>query len=211
MLEKTSHYFSVLGDSLTSFAGISPMEGAFYAPAVYGLSTYCDTWWMQVICKCGGSLLANNSYSGSTVSRHGYLPASFPNRIRRLAKPPLIPDVILVSIGLNDVAQLVPPKEFGVDYGLMLSNLHAAYPRAELFCSTLCHAVQREKTRPLFVNFSECISLSLYNEQIRSAARSVPCRLIELSNVTYSSPDGVHPDRQGMRELAEAYLSAMDD
>ena len=63
--------FSVLGDSISTFDGISPPGGVYYGPSfgdITGVRSPEDPWWMKVIRAMGGQLLANNSWSGSTVT-----------------------------------------------------------------------------------------------------------------------------------------------
>ena len=67
-------YFSILGDSISTFEGISePKDAAYYNTSrkmSSGIITLSDTWWGQVVEGLKGKLLVNNSWSGSTVCWH---------------------------------------------------------------------------------------------------------------------------------------------
>ena len=105
-MANTQKLISVLGDSISTFDGYTPPGGVYYGPSfgsITGVYTPEDTWWMQVIRALDGALLANNSWSGSTVSMVGSLPACSPSRIRKLAAEGMTPDHILILAGLNDV------------------------------------------------------------------------------------------------------------
>ena len=96
-------YFSILGDSISTFEGVSlPKEGAFYdtfKKLSANVLTVADTWWGQVIDALGGRLLVNNSISGSTVTWHkDYEYQSYgcsDERTRSLHKDGAMPNVIM--------------------------------------------------------------------------------------------------------------------
>ena len=61
---------SILGDSYSTFAGYIPEGQATYYPrpeAVPDVLRVEDTWWHQLAASRGMRILANDSYSGSTV------------------------------------------------------------------------------------------------------------------------------------------------
>lgn len=65
----------ILGDSYSTFEGLIPENFAAYYSAETrrnGLQHADETWWMRVINETGSALLANCSYSGSTVCNTGY-------------------------------------------------------------------------------------------------------------------------------------------
>ena len=109
-------YFSILGDSLSTLAGYNPPECAvfydwnnkrladIYAPE--------DTWWGKVIQALGGKLLVNHAYSGSLVCKHPACEVESYGcsdlRTGRLGLDELMPDVIMVLMGLNDFGNGMP-------------------------------------------------------------------------------------------------------
>ncbi len=67
-------YFSVVGDSISTFQAYSPVGAEHYAPDLAGASGVAsveDTWWMQVIRTLGGEYLSNISISGNTICTEG--------------------------------------------------------------------------------------------------------------------------------------------
>lgn len=205
---------SVLGDSISTFEGFSPVFNAFYTQD-YAMSTKVysveETWWMQVIHALDGALLVNESRMGSSVASFGHQPASALWRIEKLKRGETTPDLILIYAGLNDVAFYVSPEEFGMHYSAMLKNATERFPAATICCGTLCRGYLRNPALPLFVNLDACTPLAEYNEQIRQAVAGFGCHLVDLAaaDVEYCSIDGVHPDVTGMKTLAELWLAHM--
>ena len=72
--EYKNKLFSVLGDSISTFEGVSEPEfAAFYDnynKLLGNIYSPKQTWWGIVIDTLGGELLVNNSISGSTVTWH---------------------------------------------------------------------------------------------------------------------------------------------
>ena len=88
---------SILGDSVSTFAGITPPEALFYdawRQEETGVTSPDDTWWMQVIQGMGGILGVNNSYAGSTVSGGFMTSGTSEKRLRTLSAEGE-PDMIL--------------------------------------------------------------------------------------------------------------------
>ncbi len=209
---------SVLGDSISTFEGVSPEYDAYYTPDYASISKVYsveDTWWMQVIRALGAELLVNNSHMGSSVARFGYQPASAPWRIEKLKRGATHPDLILIYSGLNDLASYTTPEEFGQHYRDMLRHAQGQFPAAALLCGTLCRGFPRSPTIPLFLNLDApgFHPLSAYNREIRSAAAAQGSTLVDLAarEIPYSSVDGVHPDATGMRTLADLWIELLPE
>ena len=99
MSQATAPKISILGDGISTFEGYTPRLGSFYSPSYVSYSGFDSaegTWWMQAIKKLGGSVLCNNSFSGSYVSYLGHYAAMLPGRIRNLATEEDSPDMILI-------------------------------------------------------------------------------------------------------------------
>ncbi len=213
-MASTSPQISILGDSISTLNGFTPLEGSFYHTDFSrntGISSVEDTWWMKVIRGLGGTLLVNNSYAGSTVCRDGYQAASSPWRIAKLKKNDLLPDYVLVFSGLNDVAYYRSPDAFLHDYAAMLQELRTAFPDAAIWCSTLCQGVLANPSLPLFIHFDRCTPLAEYNQVIRTAAAERGCHLADLAafDIAYDSMDGTHPTAAGMEQLAQMWLRCL--
>ena len=103
---------SILGDSISTYAGVSNdatanatlKSGAIYYNAGTQGVYRADTWWQQTIDAMGMELLVNNSWSGSAVlhTRSGTVGA-YVNRCVQLHNTAGDePDVIVVFLGTND-------------------------------------------------------------------------------------------------------------
>ena len=208
--------WSVLGDSVSTFQGYTPPGGVYYAPSsgpVTGVNTVEDTWWMRVIRAKGGTLLANNSWSGSTVAESGNLGAASLSRIRKLSPEGVCPDVVLVFTGLNDIGRYVPLETFRADYETMLRRIRDLSPAAGIWCGTL---VAGYIERPLFPKLSHFGKrLEEYNNAIREAAAAAGVRLADLAALNgpedaYESMDGLHPSGTGMEQVAALWLRCLE-
>jgi len=66
----------IFGDSYSTFEGYIPEGYGAYYPTEESIETNVryveETWWHQVISEIGGSLILNNSWSGSTIGHTGY-------------------------------------------------------------------------------------------------------------------------------------------
>ncbi len=109
---------SILGDSYSTFQGhIPPGNITWYTDpldtARTDVASVEQTWWYQVIEQGGYTLEVNDSYSGSTVSFHGYGGAdyadrSFITRLPRLGQP----DIIIIFGCTNDSWAGVEPGKY---------------------------------------------------------------------------------------------------
>ena len=209
----TETRWSVLGDSISTFQGFTPPGGVYYAPSsgpVTGVHTVEDTWWMQVIRARGGVLLANNSWSGSTVAESGNLGAASLSRIRKLGVDGVRPDVVMVFTGLNDVGRYVALETFRADYEIMLRRIRELYPGAKVLCGTLAVGYIE---RPLFPKLSYFGQrLEEYNRAIREAVSAAGATLADLAALeeSYESMDGLHPSGVGMKQVAQMWLRCLD-
>ena len=219
-------YFSILGDSISTFEGISAPKNAAYYNHTHkmksGVVTVLDTWWGQVIERLGGELLVNHSWSGSTVCRYSSCEvpsyACGDERTSALSKDGIQPDVIMVFMGTNDwgwgfrINDNTNAKDsenncalFSVAYRTMLSKLKKNYPNAEIWCITLstwrCSIVENFE----FSYHPAGRHMSEYCEAIRTCAEELDCRVIDLyhANQPYEIEEGAHPNVEGMRTIAD--------
>lgn len=99
--------FSVFGDSISTFKGVTDPRNACYYDALdtngNGITDPSQTWWMRVIDAEGGRLISNVAFSGSMVAGAGFPAGRSPERAQQaLGAHGEEPDVILVFIGIND-------------------------------------------------------------------------------------------------------------
>ena len=202
--------YSILGDSISTYGGYTPLAYDFYdryTGAEAGLRSVEDTWWMQVIRASGGTLGYNNSISGSTVAGDVSLSGTSEKRLRSLASNG-DPDVIFLFMGGNDWAYSVLPNEFEDAYRRMLNRLLMLYPDAEIYCATLLRGKDVEDPSMRFFNLDACISPRIYSRIIRDCAMKAGVSLIDLEKyqIEYSTIDGVHPNLEGMKTIAELWI-----
>ena len=147
---------SILGDSISTFAGYTPKDSVFYDSYVQwetGVKTVEDTWWMQVIRAFDAELGINNSVAGSMVSGNLSTSAMAEERIQALGENGL-PDLILVSAGCNDWGFCVLPEEFESAYQTMLCHMHrygAAPFRREKSRKEKCSLISMERYQKEFI------------------------------------------------------------
>ena len=202
----------ILGDSVSTFAGITPPEALFYdawRQEETGVTSPDDTWWMQVIQGMGGMLGVNNSYAGSTVSGGFMTSGTSEKRLRTLSAEGE-PDMILVAMGANDWGFGVHPQEFEYEYRRMLQRMKRLYPRAEIWCATILRGkpVPEEE---MFFNVDGVISPNIYSDIIRRIGTEEAVHLADVSgyHMEYETIDGVHPNREGMKMIACLWLKEL--
>ena len=203
---------SILGDSVSTFVGITPPEALFYdawRQEETGVTSPDDTWWMQVIQGMGGMLGVNNSYAGSTVSGGFMTSGTSEKRLRTLSAEGE-PDMILVAMGANDWGFGVHPQEFEYEYRRMLQRMKRLYPRAEIWCATILRGkpVPEEE---MFFNVDGVISPNIYSDIIRRIGTEEAVHLADVSgyHMEYETIDGVHPNREGMKMIACLWLKEL--
>lgn len=204
-------YFSVVGDSISTFQAYSPVGAEHYAPdlaGATGVASVEDTWWMQVIHAQTGEFLSNISISGNTVCPEGKMGGFPPKRLGQLTRDGIAPDHILLYAGLNDVMFYIPPAVFEAAYRQLLRDLRLAYPNAQVHCGTLILG-----EIPGTVNSLRGIiqRAAPYNTIIRQAVAEAGYHLVDLAALQgrYDALDAFHPNRDGMAQLARLWLRAM--
>ena len=227
-------HFSILGDSISTFEGISePKGGVYYTTErkiASGVVTVLDTWWGQVVEQLGGKLLVNDSWSGSTVCWNPqYQVPSYgcsDERTSSLGKNGITPDVIIVFMGINDWGngfQVVGNGNVKADekdcalfsnaYRIMLEKLRVHYPKAEIWCMTLPISSCSAREGFAFPYYYAGRHIVEYCDAIREVAQQDNCRVIDLYNHSepYDTLDGFHPNASGMRTIARAVITAVKE
>lgn len=206
---------SIFGDSISTYEGYLPYGYSVYydawAIARNGLRGVEDTWWMQVIGALGGELCRNNSFSGSTVAG-GYFPAGCSDERCHALHGTDMPDVILIYLGTNDRGYGVPHggansggDTFCGAYRAMLQKLKRAYPAAEIVAATLPRGNLRGVP-------SAPACSDGYDAAIRVAAEAEGCRVADIAayGERYETLDGLHPTREGHRQLFLLWMRALE-
>lgn len=230
--EYKNKYFSILGDSISTFEGYSVPDKKVFYDAEHklssGVSSLSDTWWGQVIDHLGGKLLVNNSISGSTVCWHPVYEAQIygcsDERTSSLDNDCKYPDVIMVYLGTNDwrcgvkiyydeSCDCTPdsPSLFISAYRQMLFKLRRNYPNAEIWCFTLPLSRCSSDPKFRFPYFYGINHISEFCEAIQTCADEFQCKLIDLYNSSeaYDTIDGFHPNASGMHTIASAVIKEL--
>ena len=100
---------SVLGDSISTFSGVSGVKNAVYPNST--VKSVADTWWQQVVDAMGGEVLKVNASGGSRILSDEYFSgagirdgnyAAYRDRCVDLHIGNDNPDIIFVFMGTND-------------------------------------------------------------------------------------------------------------
>ena len=204
---------SILGDSYSTFAGHIPEGQATYYPRPENVPDVLrveDTWWHQLSAGLGMRILANDSYSGSTVCadvRDGQPPESaFIVRMHRTLSGAGIggerPDVIVLFGATNDswLDRRIGQVQFS---GFTQEDLHAVLPA---YCHMAAYVTQQNPQARVL-----CVINAIIKPEIRAgmlaAARHVHAEPVALTDVDKACG---HPTRLGMQQIAEQIARVLE-
>ncbi|MDO5133355.1 MAG: SGNH/GDSL hydrolase family protein [Eubacteriales bacterium] len=214
---------SILGDSISTFAGVNPQGYSVYYDKDLqlrnGLNSVDDTWWAKVIHRMQGRLCVNDSYSGSRVTGEGFPAGASEKRIRNLRTEQHDPDIILIFMGLNDFAggvELISSlDDFGFEdsYDFMLKTVKTIYPSADIVCGTLMRTVLRGRSVWQFPEYSAGAGFEQYNNSIRWVTQENQCYLADLcrEDARYETLDGFHPTARGHAAIAGRWIECLGE
>lgn len=233
-VDLTEKKLSVLGDSISTYSGISnnttSANSTLGSNAVYypknDIDSASETWWSQAAEYTNMDLLVNNSWSGSKVlSGSG---ASYQSRCVQLHDDTgdnagTEPDVIAVYMGINDfIARTavgtfnslsdiyskengyITPTTFAEAYAITIHKMQERYKKADVFVFTL---------PPVSAN-TDLALLNSYNQTIRKIAEYFDCYVVDLAAVEgyeYSkyTIDGLHPNEKGMDLITDIFARTL--
>lgn len=227
--DKRIKKLSILGDSISSFAGYIPDGNVSFFPNAF-ITDVSQTWWKKLLRLSEGTieLLVDNAWSGSRVSTTDGEDAAGVTRSTQLHSGNVKPDIIINYIGINDFDYKVDigtydfkstlptsTDTFSEAYVVMLQNETENYPDAKIYCCTLPYNTRNDGTMPRTNTKSY---LSEYNEVIRKASELFGAELIKLdriglnaNNHTHYLGDGLHPKPAGMNLIANKIYKAITD
>lgn len=203
---------SILGDSISTYEGFSNDKSAnstTYLNKVFYRSQFPPelTYWMRIMNDLGLSLCVNNSQSGGNLSGIDDETSGI-NRAKSLARDDgMTPDLIILFMGLNDLGRNLPIDRFATDYLGTLEILKQNYRSAKVCCVNLPDRDPYLKARA-----------TLFNEAIEAAVKTAGETFFiadlftsRLNNDFYydNTVDGLHPDQDGMRLIAEVVEEAI--
>lgn len=206
---------SFLGDSITTFYSENSEVNSLYSGhnqyyyPLYSNSvkTVDKTWWYKVVEGTKTTLVANDSWSGSSCYNYGNESnqgAMNYNRINNLKGS----DIVVILIGTNDNVNGFTNNQFTSAYNTMLDRINEVCPGAFVFCCTMGYSAYKG------YNYTEERRIE-YNEIIRKCAENHDAAVIEISDVqtkdTYSKylGDSLHPNAEGMIAYAEKTIEAI--
>ncbi len=203
---------SILGDSISTYKGVSD-DASANSTLLYNPYYYRDplplekTYWKLVMTSLGLTLCVNNSWSGGNLSGRDN-PDSGVNRANNLSRNDgTEPDIVIVFMGINDLGRRVDIDVFASDYERTLMIIREHYPEAMVCCVNL-------PDRDIMLKKQT----EAYNDRIASAAKAAGTRFFvanlfhsRLNNDCYymNTLDGLHPDEDGMRMIAEVVIDAI--
>lgn len=203
---------SILGDSISTYKDVSndinANESLYPNPYFYRLPFPLEkTYWMLLIEKLGLSLCVNNSWSGGNLSGKDNSSSGL-NRANFLShNDKTVPDIIIIFMGTNDLGRKVAPQIFEEDYKNTLKTVKNKYPNAKVCCVNIPDRDIVMKPQAEIFNkiISDAVDEAGENFFLADLFRS------KLNNDFYymNTVDGLHPDEDGMRIIAEILEEAI--
>ena len=203
---------SILGDSISTYKDVSndinANESLYPNPYFYRLPFPLEkTYWMLLIEKLGLSLCVNNSWSGGNLSGKDNSSSGL-NRANFLShNDKTVPDIIIIFMGTNDLGRKVAPQIFEEDYKSTLKTVKNKYPNAKVCCVNIPDRDIVMKPQAEIFNkiISDAVGEAGENFFLADLFRS------KLNNDFYymNTVDGLHPDEDGMRIIAEILEKAI--
>lgn len=213
MLELKGKYLSILGDSISTYKGVS---NSIESNATIGANPYFyqeefppldKTYWMRILKTFDMRLCVNNSWSGGNLSGADDF-SSGVNRVEHLSRDDgIMPDLILVFMGLNDIGRGVEISVFSADYEKTLNKIKAKYPEAKVCCVNL---LDRGYLKKRIEAFNNAIGTAV----VKAGSNFfVDLYHSKLNNDTYymNTVDGLHPDEDGMKIIADIIEEAIKE
>ena len=204
----------ILGDSYSTFEGYIP-EGypSYYTESTSdcGVHSHKRTWWYKLVEKTGSELLLNSSYSGSTLCHTGYYgddysQLSFAARMDKLIEEGFfeknIVDTIVILGGLNDYWANSPRGEIKYE-DFTKEDLYSVYPALAYILSRAREA--SPETRIIYI--SEEYLPEDMKADLREICDHYGAETVEIHDI--SKMNG-HPDRAGMRAIAEQVIEYLE-
>lgn len=234
--EEGKTYLSILGDSISTYDGISNSitynstlgpNAVWFPNDRFGEDANFSvnkTWWKMTADLLKYEICVNNSFSGAAV-HDAY---TYNTRAKNLHdnKKNISPDVVVIFMGVNDYAYnkevgtfdgkgKAPtlPRNFSEAYAKTVQTVQANYPDADIYCCTFLPDRNRFTAQ---VN-ENGVSPDAFNAAIRTICANTDCYLIDLAqntgttwdNILERSVDGLHPNAQGMKIICNTVKKAI--
>ena len=206
----------IFGDSYSTFENFVPDGYAIHYSEKECPETDVrkveQTWWHQVVEEAGFKLALNNSWSGSTIGYTGYnnvdcsKSSSFIYRLKQLIENGFFVenniDTVFVFGGTNDSWSNAPLGE--IKYSdWEEKDLFSVLPAVCYFLNLLKETLPKAKIY--------CLINTEIKPEIASCMKNA-CEKYHITPVTFNSIDKKcdHPTIQGMKDIKESVLSALN-
>lgn len=211
-MEKLGNVF-ILGDSYSTFEGYIPEGyGAWYQKEIKKDTDVCnvsETWWHTLLEEMSGSLILNDSWSGTTICNTSYwgdaTGNSFITRFDRLYKNGFFSDkkidTMLIFGATNDNWANAPIGED--NYGEPTKEELFSFLPALCLLLRQAEEILPEAKRVFIVNTELKDEIS---EGIKRVAEKYGTHVIELKDISKRSG---HPDKTGMAQIAAQVKEAL--
>lgn len=218
---------SILGDSISTFAGYIPAGNVTYYP--YGdVALVSDTWWYKLMTALDMTLNVNNSWSGSRVTTtDGEESAGCMSRCQNLG---VNPDVIIVYMGINDFNNEVDlgtydgttpipldTTKFREAYGIMLNKILSTYKTSEVWVCTLPQCERNGQEGFPEIN-QNGVALAEFNKAIVELSNSFGVKVLDhnkcgltYQNMDVYNPNELHPNKYGHSLIANNDIRQIDN
>ena len=206
--------FSILGDSISTFRGYNPHGyEIFYPFEGFDVLSVKETWWSLLSARLNLTLIINESWAGSRISRTGSRPATscFADEKRQQH---LGGDLIIVFGGTNDYgAEEDPPTRalFAKAYRDLVESMGERHGASTLYFCTPLQRTDHSLTAPNAQGWTQ-VDLA---QTIRDIVGEYPfAHLIDLALYPIAAgdgflTDGLHPSKRGMETLASLMEAAL--
>lgn len=90
----------------------------------------------------------------------------------------------------------------------MLNKIKNAYPKAKIYCLNLFTTFIPNRPTFVFPKIYQGNNIEDYNRMIAKLAQKNKCQLVDIysKNISISTIDGSHPDKEGMAVLAQIII-----
>lgn len=193
----TGKLISIIGDSISTFEDNIPVGyKTFYPYPVADINNVNMTWSSLVVNSLGGTLLSNNSYSGSLVDSDDKSGSKNIERVSSCSKQNVSPDVIIIYMGSNDHLY-AKTSTFTLAYSQMIDNIYKLYPNVEIILCDLPESKYYNETQA-----------KTMNDVIASLSVKYQLKLVKLSEISVKDYllDSAHPRYEGMKAIASKIL-----
>lgn len=215
---------SILGDSISTYNGITPSDkaNAFYPSG--NLQNVNNTYWKLVQNALDLNLDVNNSYSSSTVSSPNNEFSSFcdDSRLENLGNP----DIIIVEGGTNDIytgknssdinsfdINHYDISKFSDAYAYVIRKLQSLYPFATIITLTPNFILNNNDfSRPncTYQRINDiCDNIVTLSNHLGAIPIDLRKAGINMSNITSCTIDGLHWNMLGHSLVANLIISTL--